>query len=545
MKKRAINWLPVAIIVVGAILRVLSLGKYPSGFFRDEAALGYNAFSIFLTGKDEYGMLLPLVFRSFEVFFLPLYVYLSAPLIGLIGLSEFSARFLSAISGIAALFLIYFIAREVWGKKTAIFSTLVLAISPWHIFYSRGVFEGNLALTLFSVGFLFWIKFIKSDKTKHFFLSTSLFAASMYAYQAERVVVPIFAVLAIIHYFPKLKKNWTKLIKPSLAVFVLLVPLFSLTFRAGGYHRAFGVSVFSKNQNPPGYEISLSKDNLLNSKFYFRARQVTALYFSYFSPRNLFFEGDYDRQRSVENNSVFYPWMLPFMIIGIAMVVKKTSGKKRLLLSWMLIAPLPAALTGDPFHTYRSLLLYVPITLLIGRGLSQVYIESRRTFRKVFPLVVAGLSVTSVVFFAFSYFVLTPTLRAKEWDYGYKEIVEFVNTFPEDKRIVFNDPRTESYIHILFFEENDPSIYHKAVEESGFSKEFYYEDAEENRPVRYKNYEFRQVDWPSERGDEGTVFIMSAETLPESEFINDPKIELLKEIYYPNGDIAYRIVEVK
>ena len=43
------------------------LGATPSGFYVDEAAIGYNAFSLLKTGRDEFGMLLPSLLRSFTV----------------------------------------------------------------------------------------------------------------------------------------------------------------------------------------------------------------------------------------------------------------------------------------------------------------------------------------------------------------------------------------------------------------------------------------------------------------------------------------------
>ena len=134
----------IIIVVFGAVLRIAWLGTIPSGFFRDEAAISYNAYSIWQTGMDEFGVRFPLVFRSFEVFFLPLYIYLSAPIVGLLGLSVFSSRFLSAISGTFAIYFAYGVAKQIWNEKVGLWGAFILAICPWHIFYSRGTFEGNL-----------------------------------------------------------------------------------------------------------------------------------------------------------------------------------------------------------------------------------------------------------------------------------------------------------------------------------------------------------------------------------------------------------------
>jgi len=48
------NRLLVLILVLGFSLRLIGLSSRPLGFTWDEAALGYNAYSLLLTGKDEH-----------------------------------------------------------------------------------------------------------------------------------------------------------------------------------------------------------------------------------------------------------------------------------------------------------------------------------------------------------------------------------------------------------------------------------------------------------------------------------------------------------
>ena len=533
------------VLLLGVLLRFYKLGEVPFGFFKDEAALGYNAFSIFKTGRDEFGVHLPVVFRSFEVFFLPLYVYLSSVVVGLLGLSEFSTRFLTALSGVAGFISVYLITKEFWNRKIALFTVLILAISPWHIFYSRGSFEGNLALTLFSFGVFFWLKFTKTERLKHVFFSGLFFILSMYSYQAERVVVPLFGLMMFIFSFKKLMKIKIRLI-PIIFVFLfLLTPLLSITFRAGGYHRVTGVSIFAKSEKPPGYIEGLKIGFFQNNRVYLRTRQVASLYLSYFSPKNLFVNGDFDKQRSVVNFSIFYFWLLPFLFIGLTDFVKKITHEKKVILTWVLLAPLPAALTGDPFHTYRSLLLYFPLTLIIGIGLGKVFVFLNSIQKKWFISIVSVLLFSFLACFLYSYFYLTQADRARSWDYGYKEIMSTIKTFPKESRIIFDDPWTEPYIHYLFFLQIDPAIYQKEVEKEGYPKDFYYSDISKLRPVKFDRVEFRRINWPKERGDKGTYFVIYAPNLPESEFATDPKVEVIKNISYSNGTAAFRILKIK
>lgn len=544
MKENKYKLIVISLIILGSVLRLAWLAKIPSGFFRDEAAIGYNAYSIWETGKDEFGQRFPLVFRSFEVFFLPAYVYLSAPFVGILGLSQFSTRLLSSLAGIGALLLAYLIGKEIWNKRTGLLALFILAISPWHIFYSRGAFEGNLALTLFAMGFWIWLKFTKRNKISLFFLATFFFAASMYSYQAQRLVVPAFAIAAFSLALRKLNRIKRKLILPVVAIAIFLIPLLSLSFRAGGYHRSLGVSVFQTNSNPPGWVEGEEVSTLINNKPYLKARQILSLYLSYFSPRNIFIEGDYDKQRSVENNSVYYAWLAPFMLIGLANLFKNRKVGQKLLFAWIILGPLPAALTGDPFHTYRSLLFYYPLALVTGYGMSWSVASVAKKLRPMLLVGVVVVSVISLVAFIFNYMVLTQATRARAWDNGYEEITNLILSLPDSTKVVVDDPWTEGYIHYLFFTRLDPHIYQKEVGRLGLVESYYYTSAAEIRPNKVGNIEFRKVEWPVERGNSGTVFVMTAEGLPESEFRGDPKVRHIKDIYYPDETIAYRVVEI-
>src|SRR3989337_4038272 len=89
-----------AVVLVAVALRFYQLDRIPPGLIIDEASEGYNAFSILHTGKDRYGQIFPILFRSFGSFQAPLYTYLSVIPIYLFGNSIFSIHFVSAVSGV-------------------------------------------------------------------------------------------------------------------------------------------------------------------------------------------------------------------------------------------------------------------------------------------------------------------------------------------------------------------------------------------------------------------------------------------------------------
>ena len=75
------------IVLLAIFLRFYQLGKNPPHLNWDEAALGYNAYSLLSTGRDEYGKSFPLSFRSFDDYKPPLYVYLTIPSVAVFGLN--------------------------------------------------------------------------------------------------------------------------------------------------------------------------------------------------------------------------------------------------------------------------------------------------------------------------------------------------------------------------------------------------------------------------------------------------------------------------
>ena len=81
------------IILIAAFFLRLYHYNYPPLLW-DEAALGYNAYSILHTARDEYGQFLPLIFKSFGDYKPGLYVYLTLPFVAIFGLNPLAVRLL-------------------------------------------------------------------------------------------------------------------------------------------------------------------------------------------------------------------------------------------------------------------------------------------------------------------------------------------------------------------------------------------------------------------------------------------------------------------
>ncbi|MBU1126879.1 hypothetical protein KKF11_00865, partial [Patescibacteria group bacterium] len=184
----------VFVVLISFYFRVrwLDISPYSIGF--DEAALGYNAYSILETGKDEFGNKFPLSLASFNDYKPALYAYLSIPFIKFLGLNQISTRIVSSLAGTIIIIFTTLIGYYFFSKKLALalFVLLLAAVQPWGLHYSRTAFESNLMTAFFTAGVFF---IFKKKGRKNELIAVILFALSMFSYHSTRVAAPLFLLL--------------------------------------------------------------------------------------------------------------------------------------------------------------------------------------------------------------------------------------------------------------------------------------------------------------------------------------------------------------
>ena len=100
----------VLIILLAFVLRFYKLSSYPA-LNADEAAIGYNAYSLIKTGRDEHGNPWPVHFQSFNDYKPGLYFYMVLPFVKVIGLNEWAVRIPGAALGVMTVFVSYLLAK--------------------------------------------------------------------------------------------------------------------------------------------------------------------------------------------------------------------------------------------------------------------------------------------------------------------------------------------------------------------------------------------------------------------------------------------------
>lgn len=113
----------------------------------------------------------------------PLYYLLTKLSLSIFGVSEFSLRLVSAISGILLVVAVYYFAKEFLNKKIALVSSLIVAISAYLIYFSQEARMYSLFALLAVLSYYFFLKYLKKDKLVYlvfYILSTVLLIYTQY-----------------------------------------------------------------------------------------------------------------------------------------------------------------------------------------------------------------------------------------------------------------------------------------------------------------------------------------------------------------------------
>lgn len=498
------------IVICGLVSRLIFLGSNPLGFFCDEASIGYNAYSMLTTGRDEYGVFLPLFYRAFGEFKNPVELYSTIPSIAIFGLTQFATRLPSAIYGTLAILAIYFLSIELFSthrykKIIALFSALFLAISPWGIHMSRVSLEGLSAFVFFTtLGLALFIRSRRVELALPFGLIS--FALALYSYFPARLFIPLFLSIILLIYSKSLLKQWKFSLASGVLFFLICLPLLFHLLGEGGT-RWDQVSIFAHpadNQSPYTH--------------------VVKNYLSHFSLEFLFTKGDIDMpgqfitRHSVRGMGELYLFQLPLLILGMIWLIRHRSKLGMVLCAWLLLYPLGSMFTTDQsVQATRSIIGVIPFQIISALGIIPilVWLKKQKQYARFLFIFLSGAAVTfSFFFFLFLYFIQYPTYSQDfwGWQYGAKDIVRY---FVQNQ-----NSYDEMYMEGAF---NAPDIFFK----------FYApHDCQKCRlgvPDQYINSYTKQL------------YAVTPHYFSEHPEI---KLHIKKTIYYPNQTVAFVIGEI-
>jgi len=534
-------------LIVGTVLRLYQLADVPNGLTWDEAAIGYNAYSLLKTGRDEHGAILPIVFKSFGDYKPGAYIYLTVPAVAIFGLNEFAVRFPSALAGILAIFGVYLFTKELLKKSTSEFgpwdfAAVALAISPWHVHFSHGAWEVNVFSTLTIFGLYYFLRFLKNKSSLY---PSLLFAClSLAMYQAAKLLTPLIFLLFIIIY-------WRDFWKGFSVYFVTKKLLLLLPFVAFGAWIFFGslfgnagnrlstLSVFNYKPRISDETKKIDGQNSFQTPIFHNQTElssslVLSRYLYHFSPEVLFYEDSVISERGhVPSLGVLNPLEIIWLTLGIVLLVKNGFDKStKIILGLLLLSPVPASLTLAEYSTVRALFMTIPLSIISGLGM---YYAIKNL--KYFSLPLFGIYFLLVVYVFDVYFLHSQTVFAKEFNYGYKQVVQIIKENPA-KKVVFTDVFGQPYIYYIFYTAYDPATYQKNID-------FISGGLDVGRVGRVGNVEFHQFGKDDMTTQKDTLFIGSEGNINTQFDITGPNIDLFRQINTPDNKIIFRVIRTK
>lgn len=527
------------ILLIAFCVRFINLDNVPPSLNWDEVSIGYNAYSILKTGSDEWGKFIPLNFRAFGDYKLPLYIYADVPFIAVFGLNAVGVRLLSVFSGLGVVILIYFILKNLTKNNIiSLIGMFTAAILPWLIILSRIGLEANFALFLVTLSVYL---FLRGVEEKRFLMWSGIpLGLSLFTYNSSRVTTPFLVFAAVIIFWNKLKsyKKESIIAAVVLLFFVsVVVPLALFSDSSARFQWTTVLdegAILSINQERGLSSLPVVFKPLLYNKVTYFISTSANNYLLYYKPDFLFINGGSNFQFSVPGTGLLFWVMIPFFLMGIFQVLLKRKDWQLFILAWLLIAPIPGSITRDAPHALRSIFFIPPIIIISSLGINFLGNKLKPILFKITILVFLILMIFQTYFFLVSY---TGSYRQKyswSWQYGYKQAMEYVQAnYSKYSKIAITKEYGEPHEFLLFYLKYDP---YKYQHDSNLAR---YERSQWFWVDRFDKFEFIN-DWEIEdrmKDVHNTLLVTSPGNYPPGSVIVDT-------IDFLDGKRAFDIVAI-
>jgi len=432
----------VLVILAAAFLRLYQLDEIPPGLCLDTAYTGVGASRI-LGGE-------------FPVFFEaawggniePLYMYVLAPFLLLLGKTPFVLKFVSAILGILTVPILYLLTRELLGSRmVALLASSLLAVSYWHLNYSRMGREIVLVPLLVLVTLWLLLRALSTGRWADFTWAGVSLGVGLYNYQPMRFL-PILIVLYLGCRFVMDRGFWKayrwKLVLPLLIALLVFVPLASyfVTHADIFLMNARNVSIFNPelNEGSPWRALAAST-----------ARMMASFHLL----------PDPNARQNPAGRPLLDPVSGLFFLVGLGLTLLRWRQPQYLLiLVWLLVMSLPAVLAVPVPHSARSIGLLPLACILPAMGLDGGlrWLKRRGTPRSVLrvsPFVLGLLFLVVALFTYVDYFTV----------WGGEELdAAFDVSFAEAAEVMNSLSRPGGVWILPLTSLADPELVHETVE---------------------------------------------------------------------------------
>jgi 4-amino-4-deoxy-L-arabinose transferase-like glycosyltransferase len=553
------------IILTAFLFRFIDLTDFPSGFNADEASFGYDAYSLMTTGKDQWGNSYPLVLKSFGDYKSPLYSYLTVPSIKIFGLTKMATRLPNVIIGTLSVLVLYLLVKEMVNEKwlmvnkskinhhpsiimhLPLVASLLIAISPWHIMLSRGAFEANLSVFFLPFGVYLFLKGLKNHRL--FILSAIIFGLNLFTYHSAKLVTPMVLTGLVFVFWQRLKKVEFRKMIPAILVFSVFFIGLVYTFKIGGGGRIAERSILS-GALEQGAEVKIRLINegvnpviarLLHNKYQVVAQRFTTNYFQYFSAKFFLTQGAADSYYGMIPGIGTVHFFELILLVGVFYLLfkKETRFPVLILLVWLVIAPLPAALsTGAGYSGTRAVGMLPVIQIMAAFGFYGWVLLLGKLDKKILSVVAIVFVLVAVVevrSFSSKYFQHPDNSVSRSMLLGSLEVFEWLRENKGSKSVIVSRSLSEPQIFVAFAGPWDPSEYQKQTAAWGFD-ETGLKWVDQMGEWRLGEYTFKSVEWEVDSKIPETLIVARPDELPDN-------IVPVETFYYRDGTSNIIVVD--
>ena len=372
-------WLEIALLTaLAAVLRLVAIGRLPPGLYRDEAYNGLDALRV-LGGE------LPLFFEANNGRE-PLFIYLAAASVGVLGRTPGALRLVSALAGTLTVPATYAMARAWFDRRVAVLAAFLCATTIWTVNLSRVAFRAVLLPPLAAVALaLLWIG-LSHRRPAHLVWAGALLGLTIYTYLAARVALLAVALIAAYALIAHRRALWPAgwAIVAAFAALVALPLVAYLIVHQGGFlsigdgARAGQVSILNPaiHQGDPWGALA---GNIGRTALGFVVR------------------GDFIPRHNVPLRPVFAPPAALAFVGGLAISLRRAwrSPAHGAALIWLAVMLLPTILAEDAPHMLRASGVLPVVFVFPAMGLAALWSTIERRGHPAMAVVTVAVLVTS------------------------------------------------------------------------------------------------------------------------------------------------------
>lgn len=399
-------WALLGLAVLSGSLRAYDLGGNPPELFEDELSGVVSAWSIATTGHDVGRTVLPFLTTGLELK-QPMYFAATVPFQALFGDGVVAVRAPAVLFGVlTTLLLVWLLLILHTGRRVALIGGALFAISPWAIHYARAAWEPAAYLPFAVAGIgLLWVG-LRDHRRRWTIGAAVVLAFGAYTYHPALLMAMVMALAVVAILNRTLRRtDLVDLVVGAAVAAVILIPYGLALSDPLFLHRTAALSVFRDGVTPEALQLAWSN------------------YWAQWSPAYLI--GGAAPNPRINPGILVDAWTLPFLVMGLDRLLHRRRREDLLLVAWLILGALPAALTDDRTtpHAARGLLVapaLVAITAIgIGRALVWVRTHGRGKAWRPLPIVaVVAIAILGTASFYRTYQSDYIVRSASWWGYG-------------------------------------------------------------------------------------------------------------------------------